>query len=139
MMSLFSDATLCSDADLSAQESRMPDAARAVRTPSGNTAYDGKIDLAKELIGKKLRKLRVFPDALTDPSQLKRAAVYKSLELCFRDMASRNDSVSWDKAKHYCGLFEDEMDTLQLDYDNALVPESKQSAGGVTSIPLALA
>lgn len=138
-MSAFSTATLCVDADLSQQESRMPAAANAVRTPSGNTAYDGKITLAKEAIERKIRRMNIHPDSITAPAQLKRAAVYKSLELMYRDMASRNDSVSWDKAKYYSDLFEDEIENVQLDYDITLAPAPKQSVSGVRSIPMYLA
>ena len=137
-MSLFSDATLCTDADLAAQESRQPAAAKAVRAPSGNTAYDGKIDLAKAKIESWLRKHNFHPAGILDPTQLTRAATYKSLELMYRDMASRNDSVSWDKAKYYGGLYDDEIDTVQLDFDPSMVPTPTAAvACGVTAIPLA--
>lgn len=136
-MSAFSDAVLCTDDDLKQQESRMPEAAKAVRAPNGATAADGKIALAKEAVEKWLRRHGIHPDGVTNPAQLKRAATYKTLELMFRDMGSRNDSVSWDKAKFYAEAFDEEIDTLELDYDPSLVPQKPAStAGGVNSIPL---
>jgi hypothetical protein len=134
-MSTFSTATLCTDEDLTAQESRQPAAAKAVKAPSGKTAYDGKIALAKEAVDKRLRKLGFHPDGILTPSQLLRAAVYKTLELMYRDMASRNDSVSWDKAKYYADSFEEEITTLSFDFDESMVPATPTVVSGVTSIP----
>ncbi len=135
-MSAFSDAVLCAEDDLRAQESRMPDAAKAVRAPNGATAADGKITLAKEAAEKWLRRHGIHPDGVITPAQLQRAAVYMTLALMFRDMGSRNDSVSWDKAKFYTAQFEEEMSSLELDYDSSLVPQQPARAGGVNSIPL---
>ena len=114
----------------------MPAAAQAVRTPQGSTAYDGKIALAKEAVEKRLRKLGYHPDGILDPTQLLRAAVYKTLELCYRDMASRNDSVSWDKAKYYAESFEEEITTIEFDFDPSVVAATPTIVSGVTSIPL---
>ncbi len=135
-MSLFDDTTLCQDSDLTDQESKMPDLAKRVRGANGKTAYDGKRALAKEIISKQLRKRGIHPDALTKPEQLKRAAVYKELELVYRDMADKNDSVSSDKANYYMKAFDDELDSLELDYDPSLAPDTSQTIHVVSSIPL---
>jgi len=128
-MSAFSDAILCTAADLTQQESRMPEAAKNVRTPSGYTAFDGKYDLAKEAVEKWLRKHGIHPDGITNPAQLKRAAVYKTLELCYRDMGSKQDTVSWNKADYYAAQFDEEISTIDLDFDPTLVPVV-QTPGG---------
>jgi hypothetical protein len=107
----WSQLTLATDEDLTNVESRMPEMAKAVRNPqTGKTAFDGKRDLAKSAIYKRLVKKAIDPDSVTDATVLTSLAVYKELELIFRDMGSRNDSVSMDKASFYAGMFEDEME-----------------------------
>ncbi len=135
-MSLFDDAVLCTDEDLAAVESRMPEQGKNVRNAStGLTAYDGKRALAKEAIAKFLRKRGLHPDGLLTPGQLKTAAVYKELALIYRDLGGKNDSIAWDKAKHYENQFDEEMSSLTLDYDASLVPTGKPTAHAVTGIP----
>ena len=100
----WSTAELCQDSDLTSFERNMPDRAKSIKSPqNGATAYDNKRLLAKRAIGLKLIRMGVDLDGLSDDNllALNDVAVYKELELIYRDMSDRNDSVSQDKAKYY--------------------------------------
>lgn len=125
---------LATDEDISSQESRMPDAAKQVRSKGGFYAYDGKRDLAKRDIEAYLRRRNTDPNYLTDPTQLNRAAVFLELAYIYRDMANRNDTVSADKAKYYQERYEDEIETVLLDYS----PPSERAPSAVVRPDIAL-
>jgi hypothetical protein len=107
-MSLYDDAILCTDADLAAWEHTMP----ALGQKMG--AYAGKRNLAKNFIAKQLIKRGISPDELATPSQLNDAAAFKELELIFRDLADKQESIAANKADHYSRMFEDELETVLL-------------------------
>ena len=112
-MSLYDDAVLVDDSDLSNWESKMPAAAQKTG------AYAGKRQLAKNYLTKQLLKRGVDPSTLADPTQLKDAATFKELELIYQDMSSKADSIAGDKAKHYRSLFDDELETVILSVANS--------------------
>lgn len=119
-MSLWTAATLCTDADLTAYETRQPDAAKKVRGDSGDSAYDGKRALAKEEIASRLETRGINPDGLLRPAQLKRVAVFFELSLIFRDLAQRNDTVTAEKSAYYEGRAIEELDRISaqgLEYE----------------------
>ena len=102
------------DEDLTAWESRMPDLAKKARAPSGSSAYDGKRQLAKAFLAKQLIKRSVDLSVIADPGQLKDAAVFKELELMFRDLSQAPDDVAGKKAIYYAGLFDNELELVVL-------------------------
>jgi len=115
-MSAWTDATLCTDSDLTTYESRMPEAAKKVAGGSGQSAYDGKRAVAKDEIGARLERRGTDPDGLTRPAQLRRCAIFLELALIFRDMAQRNDNIAADKAAYYDTRADDELDGLALEW-----------------------
>ena len=123
-MSLFDDTVLATDSDLTAWESKMPALAQKA------TCYTGKRQLAKTFLAKQLIKRGVDMAALTNPAQLKDAAVFKELELMFRDMAEKNESIATTKADHYARLFDDELELVVLTVSTGTVRPT------VTSLPL---
>lgn len=123
-MSTFADAVLATDADLTKYESKMP--ALAVKM----NVYAGKRDLAKLYIGKRLRQRGVDLAKIEDPFQLNSAAVFKELELIFRDLSDKQEAISHEKAQYYARLFDEEMELIILDLtDGTTVTPT------VTSIP----
>jgi hypothetical protein len=124
-MSLFDDATLCTDDDLTQWESKMP--ALAERT----NVYAGKRQLAKNFLGKQLIKRGVNTDEIADPTQLKDAAVFKELELMFRDLSDKSDSIAAQKACYYGDMFDDELEVIFLKLSTG-----EAAAPTISSIPL---
>lgn len=105
----WSDAVLAVDSDLTAYERKMPDLAKSIKSPqNGAAAFDNKRTLAKRAIGQKLVRMDVDLDGLTadNLTALNEVAVFKELELIFRDMSDRNDSVSEAKAKYYADQYD---------------------------------
>lgn len=122
-MSVWSAAgNLATDEDLSIHESSMPGRAQQRLGPTGTAASYQKHELAKERIESDLRKRGVSVDGITTPGQLKRAAIWLTLSLMFRDMARDTDRVSQEKADLYQAMYQDEMESITLDYDSSLVP-----------------
>jgi hypothetical protein len=118
---------LVQDSDLTAQESHMPAMAKALRTPEGISAYDGKRQLVKTDIEAWLRRRNMAPDFLVTPSQLTRAAVFLELSYIYSDMANRDESVAAMKAASYLKRYREELDTIALDYvENAPPVETNQ-------------
>lgn len=124
-MSLFDDATLCEDSDLQAWESKMPALAEKMGV------YAGKRQLAKNFLAKQLLKRGVSTDDLSDPTQLKDAAVFKELHLMFNDLAEKTDSIAGQKATYYSGLFDDELELIILTLSSGATV-----APTISSIPL---
>jgi hypothetical protein len=124
-MSLFTDATLCTDDDLTAWESKMP----ALANKTG--VYTGKRQLAKTFIEKQLIKRGISTDDIADLSQLKDSAVFKELELMFRDMSNDSTDVSSKKADYYAGLFDGELELIFLKLSSG-----ETVAPTISSIPL---
>lgn len=110
----WTDAVLVTDADLTAWERNMPELAQKMKGPSGASAYDGKRALAKNRLAKVLLQKGITPDAIQDFSQLKDAATFLELELIFRDLSEKPESIASIKAEHYATLFESELELLIL-------------------------
>lgn len=127
-MSLFSTTALATDADLTAWESKMPALATKMN------CFTGKRQLAKNYIAKQLLRRGVDPATLTDPTQLKDAAVFKELEFIFMDMAEKEDGIASNKAKFFARLFEDELELVLLTITAGAGTETVQAS--MTSIPL---
>lgn len=123
-MSTFADAVLAEDADLTRYEHLMP--ALAIR----EKAYDGKRELAKIYLGKRLRQRGVDLNLIEDPTQLNSAAVFKELELIYRDLSQKNESIAAQKAEYYERLFDQELELIILD-----LTDGTQVTPTVTSIP----
>jgi|SRR5581483_2039929 len=123
------DTPMCMDADLTNWESRMPALAQKMNV------YAGKRQLAKNFIIKSLLKRGVDPATITDPSQLCDAAVFKELELIFRDLDDNPDSISHAKASHYEKLFIDELELVIL-YVTTDTGEVSTVKPTISSIPL---
>jgi len=117
---------LATDADLSAQESRMPDAAKQTPSKGGFFAYNGKRALAKRDIEAVIRRRGWDPQFLTDPSQLNRAATFLELAYIYRDLSHRSDTVSAEKARYYTELYMGEIETVILSYS----PTTDADSGG---------
>jgi hypothetical protein len=129
----WSEAVLAVDSDLTAYERKMPDLAKSIKSPqNGSTAYDNKRLLAKRAIGQRLVRMQLDLDSLTADNilALNEVAVFKELELIFRDMSDRNDSVSEAKAKHYAEQYEESWQ------DAALAIGTPQSATSIGFIPM---
>lgn len=115
-MSAWTEAALCVDADLTAYESRMPEAAKKVRGDSNASAYDGKRLLAKEEIEVRLEGRGIDVDGILRPAQFRRAAVFCELAMIYRDLAQRNDNVAGEKALYYEQRFDNEMERIAVEY-----------------------
>lgn len=129
-MPAWTDVVLCEDADLTAQESSMPDLAKSQTSGGGasRTPYDSKRALAKKQIESVIRRRGILPDSLLDPGELRQAAVYLELSLIFQDMGGRGEAIALDKSQLYRGLYEDEVRDLVLSY-NEDAPEPPAVAG----------
>lgn len=125
-MSLWDSAILCTDADLTDQESRMPELGKKVVAESGKTAYDGKRLLAKRDIAAFLKRTSYHTAGLTDPTQFNRAAVFLELAYIYRDLAVRNDTISKDKSDDYLLMYKEEIESLQIDYADPGVEDTSE-------------
>jgi hypothetical protein len=125
-MSAWDDAALCTDADLTSQESRMPEIAQKGKSENGASAYDGKRALVKRDLESWMERRGVNPDALKRPAQLNRAAVFLELAYIYRDLAQRNDTVAAGKADYYQERFDEEIGGVRLAID-AITPEAEQT------------
>jgi hypothetical protein len=112
----WSTTDLVTDADLTAQESRMPAQAKRSLSDEGATAYDGKRALVKRDIASWLQRRGMRLTGITDPTQFNRAATLLELSYIYRDMAQRNDTVSSQKADAYYELYSQEIEGLRFDY-----------------------
>lgn len=124
-MSAWTDAALVTDADLTAQESRMPAQAQKIVAETGASAYDGKRALAKRDISSWLQRRKIQTSGIVDPSQFNRAATFLELSYIYRDLAQRNDTVAAQKAEFYYTQFSEEIEGLQFDYQE---PETSPTA-----------
>jgi hypothetical protein len=123
----WNDQDLCTDADLTAQESVMPDLAKRNRKSTNATSYDGKRALVKRDIASWLRRNNYFTDALADPTEFNRAAVFLELAYIYADMGSSGDSIATAKAASYREMYEYELEGLQISYDRSVsVPDEKE-------------
>lgn len=129
---MWTELILAIDADLTAQESRMPELSKAIKRPGSlSTPYEGKRSLSKRDIGTRLVRMGVTLDAITSEqaTALNQAATFKELALIFHDMADRNDTVSADKARKYESLYDDAWQDIVIAF--GITAES----AGITSIP----
>lgn len=124
-MSAWSEATLTTDADLTAQESRMPAQARKLVSETGASAYDGKRALAKRDIESWLQRRKIQFSGISDPAQFNRAATFLELSYIYRDMAQRNDTVAAQKAEFYYQAFSEEIEGLRFDYSSPAEADTK--------------
>src|SRR6266852_2486069 len=113
IVSPFDSADLAGDEDLTMWERKMPTMAQTMNV------YSGKRFLAKNFIRKTLLKVNIDPSLLGNPNQLKDAAVFKELELIFRDMSDKPESIAGAKANYYAKLFESEMELIILTLTSA--------------------
>ncbi len=108
-MSAFSDAVLATDEDLTKYEHNMPALAKKMN------ALTGKRELAKSYLGKRLRQRGVDLTLIEDPTQLNSAATFKELELIYRDLSEKSESIAHEKAEYYQHLFDEELELLVID------------------------
>jgi len=119
---------LISDADLTMQESRMPALGKKISAiGTGSTAYDGKRALAKRDIGQWLFRRGYALSGIRDLTQFNRAAVYLELSYIYRDLATRNDEISADKAAYYLTQFGTEIESISIIYSPP--PDGGEQAG----------
>ena len=118
--------TLATDADLSKYEPEMPDAAM---TPgkSGASAYASKRELAKRDIESALRRRGLDPDGVQTASQLTHAAVCLELAYIYRALGRKLDSVDIEKANYYQSTYEQEIESVVLDYEDPGTDEGSQA------------
>ena len=116
-MSVWTAATLVTDADLTAQESRMPDQAQRVVADSGGTAYDGKRGLVKADLTSWIKRRGLSAAGVLDPTEFNRAATFLELSYIYRDMAQRNDVVASGKSDFYHARYVEEIEGLDFDYE----------------------
>jgi len=116
------------DADLTMQESRMPALGKKISAiGTGSTAYDGKRALAKRDIGQWLFRRGYALSGIRDLTQFNRAAVYLELSYIYRDLATRNDEISADKAAYYLTQFGTEIESISIIYSPP--PDGGEQAG----------
>jgi hypothetical protein len=123
-------ATLATDADLTAQESRMPGLATQTVHPNGQTAFNGKRALAKRDIESWVKRQGISPDDLANVTQFNRLAVFMELAYIFRDMQHLNNQTAGEKADYYQGLMEDELKAIVIEYTPTKEPFSEQTTIG---------
>lgn len=118
--------TLAQDSDLSMYEPEMPTAAM-VDGKSGQSAYDGKRTLAKRDIANALKRRGLDPDGIQTASQLTHAAVCLELAYIYRALGRKLDSVDIEKANYYQQAYENEIETVLLDYVDPGATETDQA------------
>lgn len=108
---------LCTDADLTLQESRMPALAKkTLAIGTMKSAYDGKRAIAKRDLGQWIYRRGYELSGLLDLTEFNRSAVFLELSYIYRDMATRNDEISADKAAYYLSAFNTEIENVRFDY-----------------------
>ena len=131
-LSIWSDATLATDDDLTKIESGMPDYGKAAKNPSGTaSAYDGKRDLAKTLIAKWIDRHGYMIEGIKEPSEFSLAAIYLELSLIYEDLSRRGDSMAADKAVRYTGKYEDEIEEIRITYVDPGTVDGRSKLGGI--------
>jgi hypothetical protein len=109
---------LCIDNDLTLQESRMP--ALAKKTVAigmgGASAYTGKRELAKRDLGQWIYRRGYELSGLLDLTEFNRSAVFLELSYIYRDLATRNDEISAEKAAYYLSQYGAEIESVRFDY-----------------------
>lgn len=151
---------LTTDGDIRAVERKMPELAMRFKGESGASAYDGKRDLCKTDFFYRLKRMGIdfstipVPDRDKYPSWneaswtaaeteagkqpgyfspytvLNNAAVFHELELIYRDLSDRNDTVSTDKANLYADRYEKAWQDVVMELSADVV------TSGMTTIPL---
>ena len=104
----FASAVLAQDSDLTKYESSMP----ALATKMG--VLSGKRELAKDYLRRFLTRRGIDVDTIADFTVLNPAATFKELELIYRNLSEKPESIATVKAGHYRAQFDAEMELLIL-------------------------